>query len=156
MNPRRALVVAVALTAALLVPACAAPAVLPARPEGAGSLMVRVTGFARLQGQLLVNVFVTSDGFPGDHDRALRTLQLPIDGDVLTASFADVPAGPVAVSAFHDEDMDFALDSNLLGIPTERWGVSGGARGLLGPPEFTDCRLQLAPGQRLGVEIVVR
>lgn len=136
--------------------ACAAPTTAAPRPAGTGSITVRVTGFANRDGQLLVSVFLSADGFPGEHDRALRNAQLPIDGDVVTATFADVPAGAVAVSAFHDEDMDFVLDSNLFGMPTERWGVSRAARGLLGPPAFADSHFELAPGQRLEVDVVVR
>ncbi len=156
MKPARTRFAVAALAAASLVAACATPAPPAPRPAGSGSVAVRVTGFAHRQGQLLLSVFLSPEGFPGEHARALRNVQLPIDGDAVVAVFDDVSAGPVAVSAFHDEDLDFVLDSNLLGIPTERWGVSGGARGLLGPPAFADCRLQLAPGQRLDVEVVLR
>jgi uncharacterized protein (DUF2141 family) len=142
-----------------VVAACAAPPPIPSsalRPAGSGTVVLRATGFEHRGGQLLISVFTTPDGFPSEHTRAQRNVNLPIDGDTIEVTFADLPAGEVAVSAFHDEDMDFELDSNLFGMPTERWGVSGGARGLLGPPSFADCTFDLAASRRVEVEIVLR
>jgi uncharacterized protein (DUF2141 family) len=147
------------VAAILVVAACAAPPPIPSsapRPDGAGTVVVRATGFEHRGGQLLISVFTSPDGFPSEHTRAQRNVHLPIDGDTIEVTFADLPAGEVAVSAFHDEDLDFEVDSNLLGMPTERWAVSGDARGLFGPPSFADCLFDLAASQRVEVEIVVR
>lgn len=136
----------------VLVAACAAAPAAP-RPPGTGSIDVRIDGLERRRGQVLVNVFADADGFPGDPALALRSERLPADAASLAVSFADLPAGAIAVSAFHDEDLDHDLDRNLLGVPVERWGVSNGGRGLLGPPSFADSRVELPAGRRL--EIVI-
>jgi uncharacterized protein (DUF2141 family) len=102
-----------------------------------------------------VSLFVAPDGFPEDHERALRTAELPIQGGRASVVFEGLPAGAFAVSVLEDEDRDFAIDKNSLGIPTERWGVSNDARALLGPPSFEEARLELLPGERLVVRITV-
>lgn len=51
----------------------------------------------------------------------------------------DIPSGAYAVSAFLDINNNQKLDMNLIGAPTEPYGFSNDARGLFGPPEFTDA-----------------
>lgn len=145
------LLLAVWLSAA----ACVATPPSP-RPAGAGVVQVRLTGFADRGGQVLVSVFVDAAGFPDDPRRAVRSVNRAIDGDALIVRFDGVPAGDFAVAAFHDVDADFRLDTNALGIPTERWGVSRGGRGLFGPPTFADSRLQLEDGAELAIDIELR
>ncbi|NJK89839.1 MAG: DUF2141 domain-containing protein [Myxococcales bacterium] len=53
--------------------------------------------------------------------------------------FEDVPPGRYAASAYHDEDDDSKFDKNFLGIPTEDFTFSSGARAGLGPPGFDDA-----------------
>jgi uncharacterized protein (DUF2141 family) len=38
--------------------------------------------------------------------------------------------------------MNGKLDTNFLGIPKEGYGFSNGAKGLLGPPSFSDASFQ--------------
>ncbi|MEQ9500322.1 MAG: DUF2141 domain-containing protein [Deltaproteobacteria bacterium] len=57
-----------------------------------------------------------------------------------------LPPGRYAISAFHDEDNDGELDTNLLGIPTEAFCASRGARASFGPPSFDDAVFDFAGG----------
>ena len=50
--------------------------------------------------------------------------------------FEDIPPGTYALAVIHDENSNGKLDTNWLGIPTEGYGFSNDARGLLGPPTF--------------------
>ena len=52
--------------------------------------------------------------------------------DVHVACRADNP-----IAVVHDENMNGKLDTNRLGIPTEGYGFSNGARAVLGPPSFS-------------------
>ncbi|TAE28596.1 MAG: DUF2141 domain-containing protein [Candidatus Kapaibacterium sp.] len=53
--------------------------------------------------------------------------------------FHNVPFGFYAVSVFHDENANEKLDLSIFG-PTERYGFSNGARGLIGPPSFDKAK----------------
>ncbi len=57
-----------------------------------------------------------------------------------------VPPGTWAAQAFHDEDGDGKIGTNLLGIPTEGLGFSNDAQFRFGPPSFSDAAFVLGPG----------
>lgn len=124
-----------------------------ARPDGTGSITVHVRGFGSRDGQLLINLFLARAGFPEDPEAAFVARAVSIDADTVVVRFEDVPAGEFAIAAFHDEDGDRVLDTGALGAPSERWGVSGGSRGFLGPPAYDDARLVLRPGLDIEVEV---
>ena len=140
--------------AALLV-GCSTPGTpsdLP-REAGTGSVAVSIVGFENDRGQALVAIFLSSEGFPGEIGEAHEARECPVVGQRVSVLFEDVPEGPFAVSVIHDEDLDFELDKNMLGIPSERWGVSRDASGFLGPPSFEKARLQLSADESLAIEV---
>jgi uncharacterized protein (DUF2141 family) len=154
--PRRSRAPVLALYVLLSGCASAPPADAPIRLAETGSLAVQVTGFADDSGQALVAVFLDERGWPGDETLAFGRAVLPIEGGEAQAEFADVPAGPFAVSVFHDKDLDLELDTNVLRMPTEPYGFSRDARGTFGPPDFDEARLDLLPGEVKQVTVRVR
>ena len=63
--------------------------------------------------------------------------------------FAGLAPGDYAVAAFHDEDRDGDLDTNLLGIPTEGLRLlQRSARGTFGPPDFDAAAFTVKAGDR--------
>jgi uncharacterized protein (DUF2141 family) len=128
----------------------------PPRPPGSGQVEVTVSGVGNEKGQVLIALFLDERGWPSDQSRAFGTRALPVEGGPAVASFPDVPAGPFAVSVFHDENGDLELDTGLFGIPTEDYGFSRGARGAFGPPSFDDARLELGAGENRQITIQVK
>jgi uncharacterized protein (DUF2141 family) len=61
----------------------------------------------------------------------------------MTMTFADVPDGDWAASAFLDENKNGRLDKNFLGIPTEPWGFSRNAKARFGPPAYGDAQVNI-------------
>ena len=142
---------------ALGLAACAsAPARPPEpRPAGTGTVEVTVKGVASDEGQVLVALFLDDRGWPDDETAAFGAEVLPIREGGAQVTFEDVPAGPFALSVFHDKDKDRELDSGLFGIPTEDYGFSRDARDAFGPPGFDEARLDLAAGETLPVTVHV-
>jgi uncharacterized protein (DUF2141 family) len=66
-----------------------------------------------------------------------------------------VPAGPIAISVFHDKNGNGELDTGPFGIPSESYGFSRDARDTLGPPKFAEARLELAAGESMSIVIHV-
>lgn len=64
--------------------------------------------------------------------------------DGATLSFNDVPSGIYAISAYHDNNANAALDFDTRGIPFEPTGNSGNARGFFGPPSFNQMKFRLS------------
>lgn len=146
-----------AFVGAIALSACASapPRAEEPRPPGTGRVEVTVTGFQSEKGQALVALFLSATGWPNEQALAFGRAVLPIRERQAVATFEGVPAGPFAVSAFHDEDVDRVLDTGLFGIPSEDYGFSRDARDTFGPPGFESARLDLAPGETKQVTIRV-
>ena len=60
--------------------------------------------------------------------------------------FTSVAPDVYGISAFHDENDNQRLDTNFLGIPTESWVTSRGAKAYFGPPSFDDAKFRYTAG----------
>lgn len=54
--------------------------------------------------------------------------------------FNDLPEGEYAAFAFHDEDDNKKINTNMVGIPTEGYGATEGAKNKFGPPKYKDAK----------------
>ena len=136
--------------------ASAPPTAPEPRPEGLGRVEITMTGFENAEGQALVAFFLDDSGWPDPDESIFATLEVPITDGQAFAVVEDVPAGPFAVSVFHDADGDRELDSGALGIPSEAYGFSADARSPFGPPKFAEARLELAAGETKQITIRVK
>lgn len=66
------------------------------------------------------------------------------DGEVVVR-IEGVPPGVWSAQAFHDEDGNGKIGTNMLGIPTEGLGFSNDVRFRFGPPRFGEAAFQLSP-----------
>jgi uncharacterized protein (DUF2141 family) len=144
--------------AVMALSACASapPGTPELRPEGHGRVEVTVTGFKNDEGAARVALFLDARVWPDGDGSIFGTAVAPISDGQAVAVFEEVPAGPFAVSVFHDEDGDGELDSTALGIPSEPYGFSGDARDLFGPPSFEEARIELAAGETQQITIRVK
>ena len=110
---------------------------LPGRgqPE-TGTLKVEVLELDHDRGQVGILLFEASQGFPMDRSQAVREVMVLIENGQVHHAFSGLPYGHYAVSVMHDENGNNRLDTNLLGIPKEGYGVSNDAKGTFGPPSF--------------------
>lgn len=115
--------------------------VLTATAAHAGDLSIEVNTPSDRQGTVMAALFDKAEGFP--RGAPLRTATVnPVQGKA-TIQFAGLPNGDYAITAFLDENSNTKLDANLFGIPTELYGFSRNARGLVGPPPFADAAFRV-------------
>lgn len=107
------------------------------KPQPTGTVTVRVTGFA--DGGGVARVALVNAGQFLSANRALRARSVSIQDGVATCVFEDVPYGTYAVQAYQDRNGNGKLDRNFVGIPSEPYGFSRGARSWTGPPKFKDA-----------------
>lgn len=112
-------------------------------------------GFKSDDGQAMVSFYLDAQGWPDDEGLAFATAVVPISDGQAVAEFEEVPAGPFAVSVFHDKDGNRRLDT-VAGIPSEDYGFSADARDLFGPPSFEKSSLELAAGESKQITIRVK
>ncbi len=115
-----------------------------------------MTGFKNDEGEVRVAFFLDTGGWPDGDSTVFATAVAPISDGQAFAVFEKVPAGPFAVSVFHDEDRDGELDSGALGIPSEAYGFSADARNMFGSPSFEEARIELAAGETKQITIQVK
>ncbi len=101
-----------------------------------GTLNISVVDLGHSRGQVGVLLFDAAEGFPMDRSQALRQALVLIEDGRVRHTFYDLAYGRYAVSVMHDENGNNQLDTNILGIPKEGYGVSNNAKGTFGPPSF--------------------
>ena len=114
--------------------------------DSTGTLVVIVTGFEADKGPARIRLDATASAFAGDKGEASferATAAAITDGTVVWTIDA-LPWGRYAASAYHDEDDDGALDTNLFGAPSEPFGFSNDARPRFGRPDFAEAAFRFA------------
>lgn len=113
-------------------------------------VVVRAYGLESDRGSVRFALF---DGPEGFTDTPVAAELVAPEG--LTAEWTiRVAYGTYALAVVHDEDGDGRLDTNLLGMPTERYGFSNDARGRFGPPSFQDASLGVGePAVAVSIEV---
>jgi uncharacterized protein (DUF2141 family) len=69
-----------------------------------------------------------------------------IHGKVALCTFSELPKGVYGISAFHDENKNGKLDTNLVGYPTEEYCASRNARNTFSAPSFSDAKFKFSGG----------
>jgi uncharacterized protein (DUF2141 family) len=60
--------------------------------------------------------------------------------------FKEIPAGVYGISAFHDEDNNGKLNTNLVGYPVEEYCSSNNARNMFSAPSWKDAKFTYKGG----------
>ena len=138
------------LAVALLGVACGAA---PPRPASGGVtwLEVEVKGLEVETGRVALALFGSAESYAYGTE-PLRRAFLPRSEGPCVWRLEDLAPGDYAIKAFHDLDGSGRLETNFLGVPTEPYGFSNGARGSFGPPSWRQARFRLNVG---GTRIVV-
>jgi uncharacterized protein (DUF2141 family) len=104
-----------------------------------GSLTVKVTGFASDSGNCRFALNNSEEIYESE-DSVFIGKKLPIKNREVTITIDSLIYGTYAVKVFHDENSNGELDTDILGIPTEKYGFSNHASGWFGPPSWEKSR----------------
>ena len=111
----------------LLSLAFATALVFVAGPASAARIIVTIDGLKNAQGNVFIGLYASPakflQGNQTDAQRRVKASPAPV-----TVVFDNLPAGTYAVGAFHDENANDHLDTNVLGLPTEGYALSNGVR----------------------------
>jgi uncharacterized protein (DUF2141 family) len=112
-----------------------ASVVFAAGEASAARIVVTISGLKSNEGGVYVGLYATPSKFLNgaqvDVMKKVRASTAPI-----TVAFDNLPAGTYAVGAYHDENYNDHLDTNLLGLPTEGYALSNGIRAVTSKPTF--------------------
>lgn len=136
-------------TAAHLVLALALSAAAAAH---AGDLVITVEGVKSSEGQLMVALYDSADGFL---KRTVKAGAAPAASGANTVVIKDLPAGSYGFAVFHDANGNGKMDQNMMGIPVEAYAFSNNALGNMGPPSFEQVRFTV-PAAGAAVTVSLR
>ena len=120
-------------------------ALLPVFSAQAGELKLEFHGKG-LSGQAIrVAVYNSREQF-GTEDKVYKSAVVVAESDIVTVTIADVATGKYAVAAYADANGNGMQDRNFLGKPTELYGFSNDARGMLGPPDYAEALFEVGAG----------
>ena len=95
-----------------------------------GDLVINFENLNSQGGNLLINVFNNSDGFPDEFEKSFtnRVIELTTGASTTTVRIEGLPAGDYGVAVVQDINKNLKLDTNFLGIPKEPVGFSRNPR----------------------------
>ena len=107
------------------------------------TLQVNISPIKTYKGNLLISVFNSAEGYPGDEKKAIYKYKIEsLNSSKISHKIEGLKPGTYAISILHDENGDMICNTNALGIPTEAIGNSNNPKLLFGPPKFKDAQFQ--------------
>jgi uncharacterized protein (DUF2141 family) len=105
-------------------------------------LTVELHGLQPHAGTVIVALYDQARNFPVPERRLAYQTLTPTDnmGQVV---FHGLSSGRFAAVAYQDANSNGKLDKNFVGVPTEAYGFSNGARGRMGPPSFEAAAIEV-------------
>ena len=104
-------------------------------------LTVEVVNPKAQQGAILAALYAGNDGWL-QTSKAAAAQRVPV-AETTVLVFRNLRPGLHAISLFHDENGNGVMDTNVIGLPFERYGFSRDARASMGPPGFADAAIDL-------------
>jgi uncharacterized protein (DUF2141 family) len=108
----------------------------------AARLVVTIEGLHSAAGHVYVALFSQPYGFP-DGNYSYRHVRIHAATGPLTVVFDDIPPGVYAAGAYHDEDDNRRLDTNIFSYPIEGYALSNDIRAVLSRPRFIDASFRV-------------
>jgi uncharacterized protein (DUF2141 family) len=118
---------------------------------GAADLLVNVSDGPSAPATLYLALFDSAEAMASN--RALAAHKVDMRDGAAQWTFGGLPAGRYAIKSFADENGNAPLDTNFVGLPTERYGFSNNARGRMGPPSFDAAAVQVDADSTISVRL---
>ncbi len=128
------------------------PAIVFAQSSCPG-IHVTIPNIRNNAGSVACALFESPAGFPTEFlHSATNIMMIKIRDSQARCNFLDIPPGTYALAVIHDENMDGKLATNFLGVPTEGYGFSSGAKATMSAPSFEAASFSYS-GQNLDLTI---
>jgi uncharacterized protein (DUF2141 family) len=107
-----------------------------------GTLKIAVQGFSNDKGQAIIGLCNSKTSYLKD-GKEYKKVTAPIKNKVAEYTFIDIPFGEYAIKTCHDENSNGKLDTNFMGAPDEKYGISNNVRGTIGLPDWKNAKFDL-------------
>jgi uncharacterized protein (DUF2141 family) len=104
-----------------------------------GTLTILITGIENNKGNIQVGLFNSEDSYKGEKEK-YKGAVIKVKNKKVIWILKDISYGTYAIKAFHDENSDNKLNTNFIGIPTEKFGFSNNPSILMGAPSYSKTK----------------
>jgi len=116
----------------------AVAAIFIAGPASAARIVVTIDGVHSNKGNVFVGLYASPAKFlHGSQTDGM--IKIKASTSPVTVTFDHLKPGTYAVGAYHDENSNDHLDTNVMGFPTEGYALSNGIRPMFSRPDFYDA-----------------
>jgi uncharacterized protein (DUF2141 family) len=130
------IVVAVAVSALLAVPAVAQPS---------ATLVIHVREVSPKGGTLRLGLYDEAR-YPDDDSTPVAGADVRAESGEMVITLNDIPPGTYAIETFQDINSNNKMDTTWFGIPEEPFGFSRDAKPRLSKPSFAQVKFEVVPG----------
>lgn len=116
----------------------------------AQNLMIEVREIEKTEGHLYVAIYNSQETFL---KKPLTAFRVEVKDKVVTIPCQGLPFGTYAISLFQDENGNGKMDTATFGIPTEKFGFSNDAEGVMGPPSYDKCSFTFSEDMTLLIHL---
>lgn len=100
------------------------------------NFVLQIKGIKKVEGEVRIAMFNSKETYTKE---PIHAVVLTVDSTAITWEVEQLPFGEYAIAIYHDKNTNGKLDTNILGIPKERYGFSNNARGRFGPASWADA-----------------
>jgi uncharacterized protein (DUF2141 family) len=112
--------------------------------ENTSYFTLEITGILPAEGEIRIAMFASEEDYTKE---PVHAVVIPVDSTMVQWHLDSLPFGDYAIAVYHDKNTNGKLDTNLLGIPKERYGFSNNARGKFGPASWGDSKFEVGESQ---------
>jgi len=111
-------------------------------------LTVAVSGLKNDTGVVKVGLYNSDGTFL---KTTYKSLASEIKDNKAVVTFDNLPAGEYAISTYHDENRNGKFDRNAMGMPLEEYATSNNAKGIMGPPLYSDAKFTVSKDSKIDI-----
>lgn len=119
---------------------------------GAQGLTLKIEGIENIKGFLYVGIYDSEASFM---KKPIYGFRVEVKGKTLSVPCKGLPAGIYVISVFQDENGNGVLDTGSFGRPTEKFGFSNNAEGIMGPPAYKKCVFEFKQDAEMEISITL-
>lgn len=105
-------------------------------------IIINIDGIRNVRGLMNIALYNSEETF-NDPDRAYREYFIDVSAKTMTVRIDDLSPGEYAFGLFHDENKNYQLDQNFIGMPTEGFAFSNNALGNFSAPSYNQARFRI-------------
>jgi uncharacterized protein (DUF2141 family) len=128
--------------------------ILFSQTDSKATLEITFTGLRNTKGNIAIGINHSPEGWPREPHLAPNWKKTNMVPGGLTVKIEDLDYGNYAISVLDDENSNFEMDNNFLGMPQEGYGFSRNPKVALSAPKFEECVFPVdKPYQKITIEV---